>query len=331
MKSLHIKEVFEKDDDNSYTKNALLYQDIIQYSVKTNIQQFKLQEVGKWLIKNNHEFRSDYSSSPSANKRPMNYKVKLKRDRICNKIEDLLKLNLIYESGRTKAEKVDNIIPLYSLTGEGEFVAWLLERINSKKTQNADEKLFAMIRLFLEEYPSSNTTILLRVYEKSRDQNFFSGLIGEIEILLSNGRFESISDAILWTIFKSNDLELEKNVETVYLELLEELHSNPHLTKMLMYAMKMTQERKIYDQCPPIEWEDLWMKNLHNYDVVVLYGECYSCKSRYPVDVKMDQKFFDAVPEKLTTLNCKECKTSNSLHLYSNIPDRPMRLPKMNK
>jgi hypothetical protein len=333
LKTLHIKNIFEKENGDEYTKNALLYQDIIQYSIKTKNIHFKYQELGNWLINNNYEFQLEYSTSLSKSKTSKSYRLKIKGDRISNKIDDLHNLNLIYVSGTTKAEKVDNSILLYSLTGEGEFVAWLLERNNPTMTLMADEKLFAMIRLLLEKYPSSNTRLLLGAYDKSKHRNFFPKLIREIEILLSDGKFKNVSDAILWTIFSIKDQELDKNLGIVFLELLEESRSTPHLTKMLMYGMKMTQERKIFDQCPPIEWEDLWMRNSHNYDVIVLYGKCNTCNSKYPVEVKIDEKFLqsDYASEKLITIDCKICHASKSLYVSTDIPDRPMRLPKMNK
>jgi len=129
------------------------------------------------------------------------------------------------------------------------------------------------------------------------------------------------------------DQKLVIDLGTVFLEILEESRSNPHLAKMLMYGMKMTQEQKIYNQCPPVNWENLWMNDLHNHDVIVLYGKCNLCSSTYPVEVKIDEKFLASnyASENSITLDCKNCNTSNSLHASSNIPDRPMRLPKMNK
>ena len=55
-KILGINTIFQREKDGSFTGNALLYQDILLYPLKTNYNEFRLYDLGYWLIKNNNEF-----------------------------------------------------------------------------------------------------------------------------------------------------------------------------------------------------------------------------------------------------------------------------------
>jgi hypothetical protein len=45
-----LKSIFEKDQNGVYTTEALLYQDILQYPIKSNCKKFKFWEIGRWYI-----------------------------------------------------------------------------------------------------------------------------------------------------------------------------------------------------------------------------------------------------------------------------------------
>ena len=62
-----ISAIFQKDKEGKYTDNALLYQNILHYSIINEKQNqsntnttFKVWDLAKWLIENNVEFANYY-------------------------------------------------------------------------------------------------------------------------------------------------------------------------------------------------------------------------------------------------------------------------------
>src|SRR5689334_23559913 len=127
-----IQSLFERDEKGFFTPNALLYQDILKYPIKSGSNEFKLRSLGNWLLEFNDQFikRYDLDKWRSSEKNiPKSKRFINIRDRLVAKIEDLLKLGLLSTSS-VSAEKVDTQIPSYSLTGDGSFVALLLIRMD---------------------------------------------------------------------------------------------------------------------------------------------------------------------------------------------------------
>lgn len=97
-----ISSIFEKilkeNDNNGYSDDALLYQDILQYSIikqkESRDEGFTLWEITNWLIKNNIEFVEYYNQ---IDKRTMNTsnKIRARIDRVEAKVKDLETLRLI--------------------------------------------------------------------------------------------------------------------------------------------------------------------------------------------------------------------------------------------
>lgn len=72
--------IFQKDKNGHYTKLALLYQDILSYSIikiKSNppdSRSFTHRELAKWLLENNNEYKN-YYKDPSTRHNTLNSRI----------------------------------------------------------------------------------------------------------------------------------------------------------------------------------------------------------------------------------------------------------------
>src|SRR5438046_236990 len=87
--------IFQKDKNGSYTKLALLYQDILGYSIikiKSNSpdsRSFTHRELAKWLLENNNEY-INYYKDPSTKYYTLNNKIENTQQSMKDKLNDLV-------------------------------------------------------------------------------------------------------------------------------------------------------------------------------------------------------------------------------------------------
>jgi hypothetical protein len=118
--------IFERTSEHgcTFTNAASLYQDILKYAIE-HAKGFTFTELGKWLIDNNHNFKSYYTDNKAHTTKSA--RLSNRRDTIQKHVDNLIGMDLIYEKSITKAKKNLSDIPLYDLTTEGRFLAWIIE------------------------------------------------------------------------------------------------------------------------------------------------------------------------------------------------------------
>ena len=84
------------------------------------------------MVQNSNEI-VEYYKDLSTQNTPRSKRVSYRRERIKNKFEDLIKLNLVYVRGTGKAEKVNVDIPLYAYTKYGILLALVIKSQNLKR------------------------------------------------------------------------------------------------------------------------------------------------------------------------------------------------------
>jgi len=136
MRSIDINAIFEKDANNRYTDDSLLYQDILHYSTISGT--FKFRELANWLVRNNNAIRSYYDATSSKKNTNYNARVHGQSTGIQNKLDHLIKLKLIYIVGPIKSEKNPLDTKLYSYTKSAHLLAWLI-LIKDKEERIANE------------------------------------------------------------------------------------------------------------------------------------------------------------------------------------------------
>jgi hypothetical protein len=128
LRRIRLSSIIEKDTDGNYTKNALLYQDILRYLICEKKDQansgtgasFTHREVSHWLLKNNQEFINLYKDS--AGNTPTKNKVENTQQRVKDRLGDLVSLDLIQVSS-TKQSKGNGSTFLYNGVYYGYMIA----------------------------------------------------------------------------------------------------------------------------------------------------------------------------------------------------------------
>jgi hypothetical protein len=184
---------------NTFTNTALLYQDILKYAIEHD-DGFGFTELGNWLIDNNHEFRSYYVDSKA--RTPKNARLANRRQTIRQYIDNLCAMELLYIKSSRKAKKNLFKTPVYDLTIEGRFLAWIIEAKNphkdfdlnwvledmyedmNKVTNNSDVKRSkAIMKVFeiIDFYTSIKNSYILvflsKFFRKCMDAGVFSEII----------------------------------------------------------------------------------------------------------------------------------------------------------
>jgi hypothetical protein len=196
-----INMIFERSDNNDriFTNAALLYQDILKYGIEHN-DGFGFTELGNWLINNNYEFRTYYTGDKA--RTPKSARLANRRQTIQEGIDNLMKMDLLYEKSKIKSQKNLSDIPLYSLTTEGQFLAWIIEgkdpyksfdlnwvlkdlgntkpnkvsRTN-EKSSNTIMRIFQIVDSFTKIKDSYTLLFLSKLFRKCMDTGIFGNIV----------------------------------------------------------------------------------------------------------------------------------------------------------
>ncbi len=311
--NLTIHAIFETKEAQ-YTKNALLYQDILQYSIDTGITEFQFYEhLGKWLLVKNVEFREEYSGSRKHI--PPRTRFANKRQRIQDKINDLIRVSLIQINGSTKASKVNTDIPLYSLTNEGKFFALMLGRDLAEDRNKINQILYDFIMPWLQSYDSSITTFATAIYERYYKEDSIDIPFDIIRDHILD-KFNYILDRLLVPV---SEVPKEKYQERHWRIVYETLMTlEPHIRKKVLFHFKHNAEHKIMRAYPDSVWEQDWIKNIDNENIFVLWGKCNKCKQSYTFSLPSEKIFEDILlKNKVPTDDCDECGGKGTIDIGS--------------
>jgi hypothetical protein len=321
-----IRTVFEKEDKGNYTKDALLYQDILRYSRKTSKRKFTLREIGFWLLENNNEFiiRYDEDKKRSSKKNTSkSNRFANVRDRVEVYLKNLVSLNLLFVR-KIKAEKVNTLIDLFVCSNEGNFMALLLERENLEKRGNINDKLFDLIQLMFKKNDSSLLLYLSKLYTKFKDNKILDNVIDLLQqILHTNSNLKSVLDAVIkvpvtWSADNKKLMEQFRNItlQTINNEL------DKHTRDVILFNVKSGSENKILRQHPPREYEEIWIKYIYDNSKVTLYGNCDKCKAEYPIVVKTLEFMNNlTLSPGFPITDCIRCNAKESLEVRPIISD----------
>ena len=294
----------------------------MEFPLKTNSDGFRFWELGPWLIKNNKEFREAYGRDckySSKTNTTITYAVLKKKDRMEKKLEDLISLGLLYQSGRARSEKVkDHIVPLYSQTGAGYFVSQLIEWDDPDKRKSAGDILFRLLQSVLGTSSSSMLEFLSKIYSAYRDKGLFDTVIDVLKHELSYnykhiGKFDGqeIIRLALITVGACSHY-LEDEFEELYFHTFDSLDEKTRHN--LIFFNKMGNQQQFLDTYPPKEWEDLCIKNLTDNSKTTTIAWCSNCKKNEPILTDIPQQLhLGSVVTPNTT--CKKCNR-NDLSIF---------------
>jgi len=272
QKIRYIDSIFEKDDQGSYTDNALLLQDLLRYSLVINqlplvkTTPFKLRELQNWIVRNNKQIVDYWNETTRRSKTPYSNRVHAMEGKINDRFEILQELNLIHQSGTAPAEKVSIQVSSYEYAKAGVLLALIIKSMNltrviaisKKKDEITDlkralNKIYRDIRMLFKlaykirkDSPASEIFYSI-FFQKCEDKRFFNKLINRMQHVLSfDYDIRSIPDlldrAIHDPLFGRKPYSFIDLSHTIIQEL------NYTTQKLFLYRLKISLENRFQDK-----------------------------------------------------------------------------------
>jgi hypothetical protein len=280
-----IDAIFKRDKSGNYTKKALLYQDVLRYSLEKkgqseNTNSFRHWQLAKWLMSYNEEFINHYKD-PSSRHITFPNRIENTQRSTKNKLNDLIDLQLIRITGSAKAEKGTGVVSLYSFTDLGYLLAWIIESNKPQKHMSAIDEIYKIIQLLLTINEDSPSAIIFYSYffRKCRDRGVFDKLVQHIwhiahanlDITNMQDLFERVAD------LGFEDQDIRRMFFDLWHESLEELEANQKA--LVLYQMKLDAERRFQNKKEYFtkEYEEKRFQYRDNYEYIVVEGSCQNC------------------------------------------------------
>ena len=192
-----ISSICERGGDGNYTYNALLYQEILKYSTMHNnkypeFKTFTVWELTGYLIDHFLPLINEFKELSKRNKSRHN-KISSTLNGIETKANNLAKLELVEQLEPSRASRGPTTTNRYQYTESGCLIAWILESIKPRKKLLAEEQIYNMLDISVEDDPSSYDVFASRLYAKYRER----GVFGEFVIDILRARLEDSNVKII--------------------------------------------------------------------------------------------------------------------------------------
>lgn len=317
-----ISAILQKDKEGKYTDNALLYQDILHYSIINEKQNqsntnttFKVWDLAKWLIENNVEFANYYKDSPRSHT-TMNNRIEARMERIKDKINNLQTMGLIQTSGTAKASKVDTNIPIFGYTEFGYLIAWLVESDNPRYRERAINEIYNFFQSnFTQDLSSSYDILMSKVFEKEKKKGIFANYVDMLrKSLHASPRVRDIQEFFAYVDgHYFEDREAAKNHTDIWFETIDELEEE---TKMLfLHREKLAIEELMAKKVGSVRgYEKMRYRIRDKPDLVAIEGLCEKCNYYFHAAVEMlhymRQMVYLPLKERLN-YTCPQCGSAS--------------------
>jgi hypothetical protein len=353
----------EKNNLNQLSNAAKLYQNILEFPLsKHNPHTFKITEMGYWLLEQNEDYRDYYTGSKSHIRMSIRLDCILKRAK--KYLGNLLSWSLIEQVTEVDSDTRNGQKTfLYRFTDMGYIIAWAIEYYNFcngflklGRWENLDTmkeiklEIFELTKKIFTKFHSYMTDFLVEFYTKcmefDRINNCpFDTANGQIGL----GLFDQIILTLVHLLIEGkrhfpNSIEYLSAAHTfilmnkitgcaalkAYLMALDEL---PDRTRTLIIAHEKAEiESRFVISQPSKDWADVWLENITNHEILVLYSICQNkdCKAKYApalmpyrlyreklVTASKTINYDDGFPPMLYMIgNCQACKTKDSTYIF---------------
>ena len=342
--SPHLSMIFEKDPNGKYTRDALLYQDILQYIFARDSKYasrepevFVFDELAGWLVmEKSQEFKNDYQDF--ASRTPKYRRINAKRRKIQKRIDNLLEMFLLVVVEPVKSRRNNEYTSLYKYSKHGKVIAWIIRSQLSEISANERNEIYKQIynlvqSLFLPTDKSSDYQLMSRYLFKSKffdkcwNEGIFDQIVNMMAELLHHKSLKArdIIDILNHIVYEYVSFTHKKFRSILWAILMETLNELDEATrKIVIYYEKLAIERKIYggDVGPysrqtSREWEEVWFANRNEYSKLTLFGHCSRCKFSGPLIVDYYKFKKEALLDNddLPTFktDCHKCKAKDKL------------------
>lgn len=286
-----ISSIFERKNGN-YTSKALLYQDMILYSLVLKEtgrdNSFKVWDLAGWLVDHNSEFLNS-NKDPSSRNISRNNRIENKLDRIKKYVAALCSLQIMKESGMTKAAKVVLEVPRYSYT----FYAYLLGYIIRCEGANAviqnvyNDKILELWQHQLARNNSSIDIYTSNLFNKFKEKGVFGSLV--VERLIQQISSGILVENMTQLIDSLGNLNANEEKVALFLELWSDTWDElDHSAKqILLHCHKLDLEQRMYRIVYDVkEYEKFRFELRNDAEVLALEALCRNCGTYNYVSVQ---------------------------------------------
>lgn len=325
--NFHLGIIFEKDANSRYTERARLYQDIISYALEDTSQIFLFNDIAKFVIQRHAEYHEYYSGSKAHV--PMSARIANRRDTIQKCINDLQEITLIVKVGSTPALKNKIPTPKYIFTPSGKTVALFLERLDPKKKQDADEKIFQVLKLTYSQSDLAANKFHLKFIERLKVDGLLEEILDRVtEYLSSTHELEHILSVYGIVTFRAfSDPMIVRKVWRSYLATFNDIDTKTRQIILRYEKTRLEHNITSGSRFRTKEWEDLWINHIADDSKIVLGGLCEKCFKSSAVVVD----YFDYLNGVLTSekaiysTNCPKCKSERTFYVLPGNDSRDLR------
>ena len=246
--------VFERNREGNFTKNAVLCQNILQYSINGKYKEddnesFRLWGLTKWLLKINSEFINSFKDLSTRNYTTEN-RIEYRLPRIKRNVTELVKLGLVVQVGKAKQTKGTGIVDIFQFTELGRVMAWVVESMNPDKREHAVNQIYDLFQDNYREEPASSVDIFCSIYyRKCKERGLFEALVEYYTKVVGApipqlGRREFSRRLMM---VPKRDGDNSRDFFTLWNDTLMELDENTR--KCIFHHLKLEIERKAEEEC----------------------------------------------------------------------------------
>jgi len=106
--------------------------------------------------------------------------------RIRGKVEDLVNIGLLAQTGTAKETKGSGTVPIYQFTSIGNVVAWVVESKNVNKREDAINQLYNLFQDSFKNDPSCTDMFNLIYHQKCKEHGLFGDFVDRYRELLES-------------------------------------------------------------------------------------------------------------------------------------------------
>jgi hypothetical protein len=323
MKEIHgIHDILLREKNGSFSLNSRLYQDILRYFFVVNNNSnndgtFRFSELANWLIDNNSEIVNYYKDLSSRNTNRSN-RVEARKDRIKSKLFDLINLDLIQVSGKTKAKTIDTNIDLYKYSEDGRVIAWLLQSMDPEKRENADNQIFEILCSKLEKIGSTDSLFCVAIFKTMKERGLFGKFADLLRQVLNDSTpVRNVSDLLSAVRVSNNIKEAAKNNPSAAREDLYAIIRRMDLKrrKLFFHQVKLDVENRMQNIAEnPAGYEELRFSIADKPWLVATEGRCKKCKHLVEKEAELLPYMELRVAQRTSmVLDCPDCEEERSV------------------
>jgi hypothetical protein len=339
--------------NTNYTKNALLYQNILEYfnireeklkyraesfhkdgkrferridtiRLRVEPESFTTWNLTKWLLKKNLEFVKYYSGLDRY--MTMSTKISNRLGTVQQFVDDLERSLLLTRTGIEGASKNRMPTGIYEINSFGKIILLLMKytikNVSEETKIRLRQTILQLVQQYVLQYNSHICDFIARLYSKTIEMGHSESMVN---LFVSIIHENTHTTRTLVDVFNRAlqihlvDERTRNYFKDIWMKALNEFPED--IKRIIICHEKAEIESRIHLAQPPKDWEEIWIANIQNYTQLTLYGKCSQCFKKYPVVVDYYEYRKELLPDRTVKRNCLRCNAENSLMIGSEIKE----------